>query len=189
MVTTGGGRDAGADAGRHGQRRRWVPGVGGLEDRTLQAQILPVVFLRPTVLVHPALLPPSRSGVALPVTVTGQVLDQRPGETPVGFFHVTDEYRRYEPFGVLKFTPAGKFASTNFSLFKFQLQLNLPTNRSTSTPDGRHYDISLGAIGHDNTDSLTKAVYVPKVFPRSLHVQGKPTVGGPLALTRPHRKA
>jgi hypothetical protein len=177
MVNTDGGRE-----GRPGTRRRrrnWTPEVSALEGRALQT----VVILKGSLTVHPGVLRPTANGQPELVTVTGQALETSAKATPTGSFHVTDEYRRYEPFGPMTLTPAGTYLTTNNRVFDFQLTLRLPTNRSTRTPDGRHFDIALIVKDQDNTDSHTVEALVPKTYPPPLH--GQPHVAGPRARTKP----
>jgi hypothetical protein len=169
MITKGGWREVlprtrERDRDRRRQRR-WAPEVSALEGRALQT----VVVVKSSLAVVPQILPPTASGRPIPVTVSGLILETRPDETPTGFFHVTDEYRRYEPHGTLALIPAGKYFTTSYHQFAFRLNLRLPTNRSTNTLDGRHYDILVGATGKDNTDGQTVEALVPKTFPPPQH--------------------
>ena len=111
--------------------------------------------------VVPQVLPPTSNGRFVPVTFFGQVKGTRPAAT--GYFHVTDEYRRVEPSGDVTLTPAGK--SLGFYVFDFRFTVDLQAKRSTNTPDGRHYDVLVGAADADNSDGKTVTVLVPKVYP------------------------
>jgi hypothetical protein len=156
---------------RDRRRRRWTPEMTGLERRDMATVIVPPN----QVFVHPGLLPPT-NGQFVPVLVYGKIFDTRP-QTPSGFFHVTDEYRRVEPFGTFSLVPAGKLGAA--FAFSFQFTLNLQAKRSTNTPDGRHYDVLVGATDVDGNGGRTVEVLVPKVFPPP-HL-GKSTVAGPRA--------
>jgi hypothetical protein len=133
-----------------------TPSVLPLEGRVLQALITSKWIVN----VHPGVLPPT-SGAFLPVHVYGQIASTRP-ETPVGFFFVTDEYRRDEPSGPIALGPATP--SFNFYVSTFDFTIYLQAKRSTKTMDGRHYDLFVGAKDSDNTDGKTVAIYVPKVY-------------------------
>jgi hypothetical protein len=156
---------------RDRRRRRWTPEMTQLERRDLSAVSVP----SDTVFVHPGILPPT-NGQFVPVLVYGRIFDSRP-QTPSGFFHVTDEYRRVEPFGKFSLVPAGK-AGASYA-FRFEFTINLQAKRSTKTPDGRHYDILVGATDVDGNGGRTIEVLVPKKFPPP--PLGKPTVAGPRA--------
>lgn len=164
-------------------RRRHTPEVSGLERR----ELMTVVPKQATVLVVPQYLPPN--GQNIPVTFTGTLASTR-SATPVGFFHVTDEYRRYEPFGNVALTPLG--ASDGYYRFGFKFTVSFPAQRSTNTPDGRHYYVLLGAQDQDNTDGRTVAVLVPKTYPPPQLAQavqyGQSVVTGPRAAAAARRR-
>ena len=154
--------------------RRWVPELTRLEGRELQT----VVVLKNQVFVHPGVLPPN--GRFVPVAILGQVISTRP-QTPTGFFHVTDEYRRLEPFGTFPLVPSGRLGP-NYT-FSFRLTLNLQARRSTNTSDGRHYYVLVGGSDSTRTGSQTVQVLVPKTFPLPATHFGKPAVAGPATRT------
>jgi hypothetical protein len=129
-----------------------------LERRELQAVIESIT----TVHVHPGLLHNTPNGQFIPVAIFGDIATTRV-ENPAGFWFVTDEYRRVEPQGTMTLTPAGKFKGFPIEAFSFTIELQ--ARRSTNTPDGRHYDIFVGATDSDGAGGKTVAVYVPKTFP------------------------
>jgi hypothetical protein len=153
-------------------RRCRTPELMTLERRELLT-VVPKQFL---ILVSPAVLPPT--GQSLPVTISGAIASTRP-RTPIGFFHVTDEYRQYEPHGSLTLTPIGPH--NGYYDFQFQLTLNFPAKRSTNTPDGRHFYVLIGVQDQDNTDGRTVGVFVPKTYPPPQY--GKAVVTGPTVTT------
>ena len=147
---------------RRGPRpRRFAPEVAPLETRAL----LTVNNYLTKVLVHPGLLPPTSSGTALPVHVSG-VISANHATIPQGLFFVVDEYRAFEPSGSVALTPAGGKAigATVWYNFAFSFDINFPTKRSTNTPDGRHYDLFVGAKDGDGTGGQTVEVLVPKTY-------------------------
>jgi hypothetical protein len=178
-------------AGRHKRRwamrrdrrqgppgRRRTPELLALERRELQT----IIFKQTPTLVSPRVLPPN--GKNLPVVFTGVVASTRP-QTPTGFFHVTDEYRQYEPFGSVALTPVGLY-NGNYG-YSFRFTVRFPASRSTNTADGRHYYVMIGAKDQDNANGRTVAVLVPKTYPPPVH--GQAVVAGPsLTATRarPH---
>ena len=143
--------------GSRPRRRGCAPSVVPLEGRVLQALIVGKWIVN----IHPGLLPPTDHSF-LPVHVYGEIASTRQ-ETPTAFFFVTDEYRSDEPSGHIKLGPS--VPSFNYFVSPFDFTFYLQATRSTNTPDGRHYDIFIGATDKDNTDGKTIAVYVPKVFP------------------------
>jgi hypothetical protein len=140
-----------------------VPEVSPLEGRSLQTVITSIS----TVLVHPGLLPNTPDGRFVPVKVFGELATLKP-EKPSGLWFVTDEYRSVEPHGTMTLTPAGSFHH-RFPLFAFSFTVDLQERRSTNTPDGRHYDLFVGAIDADGAGGKTVAVYVPKTLPPAAH--------------------
>jgi len=141
--------------------RRFAPEVAALETRALQT----VNNYLSNVYVHPGLLPPTSNGQTIPVHIFG-VISANHTSAPKGLFFVTDEYRAFEPSGPITFTPAGgkRINGTLWSNFAFSFEINFPTNRSTNTPDGRHYDLFVGATDGDGTGGLTVEVLVPKSY-------------------------
>jgi hypothetical protein len=128
--------------------------------------------------VHPAILPPTDSQY-LPVHIYGKIASTRPSGV-TAFFFVTDEYRRDEPTANIALGPP--VFSNNLYFSSFDFTIHLQAKRSTKTPDGRHYDIFVGAKDKDDTDGRTVAVYVPKTFPPPptvtvAHVHSKPKPG------------
>jgi hypothetical protein len=160
---------------RHRQgppRRRQAPELLALERR----ELLTVVPKQFPLFVSPSVLPPDNKFHT--VSFTGAVASTRP-QVPTGFFQVTDEYRQYEPAGPVALTPIGQHKG--FYDFQFKFTLTFPAQRSTNTPDGRHFDVLIGARDGDNTDGRTVAVFVPKTYPPPQ--TGKPIVAGPTVKT------
>ena len=153
-------------------RRRRTPELLTLERR----ELLTIVPKQSTIFVSPNILPPT--GQVLPVTFSGVVASTLP-QTPIGFFHVTDEYRQYEPHGSVTLTPLGP--SFGYYKFAFRFVVDFPTNRSTNTADGRHYYVLLGAQDANDTNGETVAVLVPKTYPPPTY--GQTVVAGPKAAT------
>jgi hypothetical protein len=159
-------------------RRRQAPELMALERR----ELLTVVPKQFPVFVSPAVLPPDNKIHV--VTFAGDVVSTRP-QVPTGFFQVTDEYRQYEPSGPVALTAIGQ--NKGYYDFQFKFTLNFPAQRSTNTPDGRHFYVLIGARDGDNTDGRTVGVFVPKTYPPPQ--TGKPVVAGPtLKTTTPRRR-
>ena len=147
--------------------RRLAPEVSPLEGRTLQAVNAGQGFLK----ADPPVLAPS--GRYVTVAVTGQIGFNHLNP-PNAFFFVTDEYRSDEPHGTgipLTFVETNK---KNWDIYSYSFTIQLQAKRSTRTPDGRHYDLFVGASDNDDTDGLTLQIFVPKVYP------------GTTTATRPH---
>ena len=144
---------------RRSRRTRPVyrPAVAELEGRELMSLITGEWVIN----VHPALLPATK-GQYLPVHIYGQIVSTRPTGT-TAFFFVTDEYRADEPRGPITLSPPVPF--NGFYSSSFDFTINLQAKRSTRIPDGRHYDIFIGAKDQDNTNGKTVAVYVPINYP------------------------
>jgi len=138
--------------------------------------------------VNPGILPPSASGRAVPVEVFGTIASTHTSP-PKGFFFVTDEYRAVEPGGRVALSPypvsVQKIGPTTLYSFGFSFSVSLQAKRSTSTPDGRHYNVFVGGTDAEGSDGRTVSVLVPKVYPP------RPLPTGPArhALGRPVRRA
>lgn len=175
MVIMGGlRRPPRADGPRHprqARRRRWLPEVGALEDRTLQA-VNGGLF---TVTATPQVIPPPFDGRQVSVLIHGRIgaTDVKP---PPAFFQVVDEYHDDEPRGDITLTPAPighrTIRNQTFYYYGFSFPLSLQAKRSTATPDGRHYNLFVGATDNDGTDGRTITVLVPKPIPPARHVPG-----------------
>ncbi len=158
MVTIGGMLDR---KGMSRRPRRFTPEVAALETRALQTVNDGLTH----VLVHPGVLPPTSSGRALPVHVYGTISSNH-AQIPRGFFFVTDEYRVFEPAGAVTLRQAGSQKLNNqiWYDYGFSFNINFPTSRSTNTPDGRHYDLFVGANDGDGAGGVTVEVLVPKTY-------------------------
>jgi hypothetical protein len=111
----------------------------------------------------PAVLVPP-NGRYVPETVSGQVVADSP-KVPVGFFTVTDEYRRDEPRGFFvpqNGVPFINNGTTDGTLYSFSVTFFLQAQRSTNVADGRHYDILVGVRTPQNVFSKTLPVIVPR---------------------------
>jgi hypothetical protein len=139
---------------RHRRSRR-RPEVDALEERRLLAVSNLVVTAVPNILSPP-------DGRYVPVTVSGQLVATS-ASPPKGFFFVTDQYRAIEPRGAVALHPA-----STANLFTYSFTIHLRAKRGSQTPNGRQYDILVGATDKDNTAFKTIAVLVPKdaVHPR-----------------------
>lgn len=148
----------GRKSGRERRRRHATIEVSRLETR----EHMTVSAALSSVLVNPGVLRPTTSGRAETVTISGVVATNRT-ENPGGFYFVTDEYRAYEPRGPVALTPiATKYG---FHLFSYSFTIRFPTQRSTRTPDGRHFDLFVGATDRDGTAGKTVEILVPKTYP------------------------
>lgn len=157
------------------RRRPARPVVDTLEGRALQT-VVPIKFIA---VATPQIIPPTKNQY-VPVVISGQVASTHP-EVPRGFFHVTDEYRRVEPFGAVKLTP--NLADSKYGIYQFDYSftINLQATRSTNTPDGRHYNILIAAEDRDTADGKTITALVPKTYPLRPPVV-RPHNAGPRAL-------
>jgi hypothetical protein len=157
-------RGGGPPPGRRRAARDLTPQVSALESRALQT----VVGTLTSVKVTPQILPPTVHPNYVDVNVTGAVAVNHIG-SPAGLFLVTDEYRVDEPRGpvALSAQPVltreiGKFT---FYYYAFSFDLHLSTQRSTKTPDGRHYNLFVGAKDSDGTGGKIVTILVPKTYP------------------------
>ena len=147
---------------RRRRPRRWTPEVTALESRAL----LTINGGLEVVAVHPAVLRPTSSGRAESVAVAGMIATNHPVR-PAGFFFVTDEYRQYEPRVPVALSQNPVDFKKGWYYFSFSFTVKFPTKRSTNTPDGRHFNLFVGATDKDGTDGKTVRVLVPKVFPNT----------------------
>lgn len=139
------------------RERRRVPEVPGLELRELMTIVRPQI----TVAAIPPILPPT-GGTAL-VTVVGQIASTRENVHD-GFYRVTDEYRRVEPFGDIALTPLGP--SGGYYRFGFEFKVPLQAqSKSDTASGGRQYFLLVGATDQDNTEGQTITVFVPTTRP------------------------
>lgn len=158
--------------------RRHAPEVFGLERR----ELMTVVPRQAVIHVRPGVVPPT--GGCVPVVFSGSIASTRP-QLPEGYFHVTDQYRRYEPFGPVALTPLGP--SGGYYRFDFRFTIAFPTQRSANV-GGRHYSMLIGAEDHDNSDGRTVTVFVPPTYPPpGPIVHGQAVVAGPRPRPRPMR--
>jgi hypothetical protein len=142
---------------RRSRRGGWRPEVDALENRQLLFVSQLVVTATPHILSPP-------NGQYVPVTVSGSLV--APSKSPAtGFFHVTDQYGKIEPFGPVTLTPT----ATNPNLFTYSFTIHLRAERGSQTRNGRQYDILVGGTDKDNTAFKTIAVLVPK---NPVHPQG-----------------
>ncbi len=133
---------------RKGSRR---PELTPLEDRRL----LSVSKL--DVVVHPRVLTPP-NGEYLPVTVSGSFQESAKDAAPNGYFYVTDQYGTDEPRAAIPVTRSPTDPTTYTFTFSFHLQ----AKRGSMTPNGRQYDILVGARDAAGTAFKTIVVVVPK---------------------------
>ena len=138
------------------RKPRRAPLVDRLESRELQT----IIAGRSALVVNPGLLP--NTGRQETIHVLGAIATTS-HVPPDAFYFVTDEYRRVEPHGNVKLTPIPP--RYGFNMYAFDFNIKLVAQRSTRTPDGRHYNIFVGGKDADTTDGRTVSVYVPKQFP------------------------
>ena len=146
-------------------RRRCRTRGRRLEVTALEGRQL--LTLSPTNIVAKAtphiLSPPN--GQYVPVTVTGTFNESAADANPTGFFYVTDQYGKIEPFAAF----ALHQSPTDKSTFTYSFTIELRAQRGSMTYNGRQYDILVGA--HDAAGAVGKtiAVWVPK---NAVHPQG-----------------
>jgi hypothetical protein len=165
--------------GGRARRRRYKPEVAGLESRALMS----VNVDWTSVNVAPQIIPNTPDGRQVPVAVAGIIATNHP-ETPKGLFFVTDEYRADEPRGPVALTPLGK-SKQGLYQYGFVFQISLQAKRSTNTPDGRHYNLFVGATDRDGTAGRTVTVLVPKNFAATVSAKPPKVTPTPPA-PRPH---
>jgi hypothetical protein len=146
------------------EHRALRPAVG-----TLEGRCMPVVAGNLSVVnVSPPFLTPTSSPNYEQVTISG-ALAVNHDVAPVGKFFVTDEYRADEPRGNLTIFPNSiltrQVGTFTFDYFPFTFTLNLSTQRSTKTPDGRHYYLFVGGTDADGTGGRIVDILSPKVVP------------------------
>lgn len=130
------------------RERRHRPEVDALEGRALA-----YISSDLAVVANPNVLFPPNDRYE-PVTISGHVISTRPGPPRTTFF-VTDEYRRDEPFGPVHLHQI----SSNTYVYSFTIHLQ--AKNSTHVPDGRAYNITVGASDQDDALGKTISVVVP----------------------------
>ena len=159
----------GARATSCSSQRRGIacrPTLDGLEDRKL----LTVDPGKIVVTATPRFLSPP-NGQFVPVTVLGSFTITNP-DAAKGFFYVTDQYGKDQPFGPLVLTES----PTNPHLATFSVTFFLQAERGSMTSNGRQYDILVGAKDSAGAAGKTIAVNVPKnpvVHPHAIHAHIK----------------
>jgi hypothetical protein len=178
MVTMGGWHRREGRSGR-GRHRGWAPEVTRLESRTLQTinNTLSVVH------VHPGLVANTTDGRQVPIAVYGSIASNH-SQAPAGFFFVTDQYHADEPRGPVALTPLG--ISKGWYQYGFSFTVSLQAKRSLGSPNGREYNLFVGAKDSEGAGGVTVSVLVPKTFPPP---PAHPAlVQGPRALIRHGRR-
>jgi hypothetical protein len=141
--------------------------VTALESRQL-------LSLSPTNIVVKAvpkiLSPPN--GQYVPVTVSGSFNESATSASPSGFFYVTDQYGKDEPRAAIALQQSASDPHT----FTFSFTIHLQAKRGSQTPNGRQYDILVGAHDANGAVGKTIAVLVPK-HPVHPHPHGPKAAG------------
>jgi hypothetical protein len=89
-----------------------------------------------------------------PVKISGIIFSSRSGPPRANFF-VIDEYRRDEPKGRVALTQVAPHT------FSYSFTIFLQAKNSIHVPDGRAYNITVGATDQDNAAGKTISVVVP----------------------------
>jgi hypothetical protein len=138
---------------RRRRRRDRRPELTTLEGRQL-------LTLSPTNIVVKAvpkiLSPPN--GEYLPVTVSGAFNESATDAAPSGFFYVTDQYGTDEPRAGIDLHQS----ATDPHTYAFSFTIHLHAERGSQSPNGRQYDILVGARDAAGAVGKTIAVLVPK---------------------------
>jgi hypothetical protein len=129
-------------------RRRFQPAVSALETRELAATAVS------SLIVTPAILAPANNRYRK-VRISGTVIESNAKATPGAAFHVIDEYRLIQPSGRVKLT------KTQPTVYTFSFTVTLQAQRAGSDPNGRLYNVIVGAQDDQGSQGLAVSALVP----------------------------